>query len=131
METKELNLTEFFQAEPQVIFELFMDQEKQSKYTETKCTVGREAGEEFSCYDGWVLGKNVVIVQDEKIIQEWRSNDWVEGHYSNLTIELIPKNNGTELLLSQTEIPADKIEDITKGWKSHYFDKMKKYLNEN
>lgn len=130
MENKEINQTQFLEATPHEVYEMLMDSEKHSKFTGQKCEIRREAGESFTCFDGWVEGKNLVLVPDEKIVQEWRGKDWPEGVISTVTFELIPKYDGTEILLNHTGVPEDKYESVNDGWKEHYWDKMKKYLTE-
>ena len=131
MDTKEINQTEFLNASPHEVYEMLMDSEKHSAFTGTKCVIGNEAGDKFTCFNGLVEGKNLVLVPDEKIVQERRSKDWPEGVISTVTFDLIPKNDGTEILLNHSGVPEDKYESVNDGWTEHYWDKMKKYISKN
>ena len=61
-------------------------------------------------------------------IQKWRGKDWDEGVWSKVTFELNEVEEGTEVVLTHEDIPEDKADSISDGWKEHYWDKMKKVL---
>ena len=37
-------------------------------------------------------------------------------------------DGGTDLEMIHEDVPDDKEEDISNGWKDHYWDKMKEYF---
>jgi len=128
METKTIHQNVILKASAHEIYEMLMDSEKHSKFTGVKAVISREVNGKFTAYDGFIEGINLELVQDKKIVQKWRGSDWMEGHYSIATFELKDVDGGTELIFTQTDVPIDKYEHITKGWYEHYWDKMKRAL---
>lgn len=69
------------------------------------------------------------LVPGKKIVQRWRANDWPEGHYSGLVIELEEDAEGTKLTLTQKNVPDDKADDIDDGWHQYYWKPMNDYFS--
>jgi len=57
-------------------------------------------------------------------VQKWRAKDWVDGHYSMVTILFRKVANGTKVTLTQSGVPADKFQFILDGWYNFYWNKM-------
>jgi len=130
MNTKTINQTVTFKATPHEIYECLMDSEKHSEFSGAKAEISREVNGKFTAYDGWIEGSNVELIQDKKIVQKWRGSDWPEGHFSTATFELEESNGGTKLTFTQTDVPEENFKDISKGWHDHYWDKIKKTVEE-
>jgi len=59
----------------------------------------------------------------------WRSAGWPEGHFSIVTFALSLKAGGrTELRFTQIGVPAGDYAAKNKGWHTHYWEPLKKYL---
>ncbi len=114
---------------PHQIYEAWMDSASHSKLTGSEAKISRAVGGEFSTFGGWATGKNIELIKDKKIIQTWRGEDWPEGHFSTLTVHLLPAPGGTKLLFTQTGVPLAVAKDIAQGWKDFYWEPMKKYFN--
>ena len=69
------------------------------------------------------------LVPDSKIVETWRSDEgWVAGHYSTATFTLEAIDGGTLLTFVQTGVPEARYEQISQGWQTYYWPKMKKFL---
>ena len=128
MKTKTINQTVFFKSSSSEIYELLMDSEKHSIITGSEAEISRKMGEKISAYEGYIIGENVVLVKDKKIVQKWRGSDWSEGHYSEVTFELEKTEDGTKLIFTQISVPEEEFEDVSKGWYEFYWDPMKEIL---
>jgi len=117
-----------FNATPEQIFELLMNSEKHSQFTDSDCNISPKVGGKFFAYDGYIDGKNLELIPGKKIVQKWRASDWPRGHYSLVTFELKKSPEGTKLIFTQENVPSKFLDDIDKGWFEHYWDKMTKYL---
>ena len=115
-----------FNVSPHEVYEILMDSKKHAAFTESGAKISRKIGGKISAYDGWIKGKNVKLIKDKKIVQKWRGEDWPEGHYSIAKFELKKINSGTELKFNQTNVPQEFFKDISIGWKTQYWDKMRK-----
>ena len=130
LKTKDIRQTAFFKASPEEVYELLMDSKKHAAFSGATAKISRKVGGKISAYDGWIEGKNVRITPNKIIVQKWRGQDWPKGHYSIATFKLEKKGNGTKLTFTQKDVPLSKFKDISAGWESEYWAKMKKYLDE-
>lgn len=127
--SKIIHQTIEFNAPPEIIFELLMDEKKHAAFTGAPAEIGHKAGDSFSVWDGYAVGKNLEIIPNKKIVQTWRASDWPEGVESKVTFELNAKGDGCELKFTQTSVPDEFTKDIEQGWIDNYWDLMKVYLN--
>ena len=128
--TKTIDQTATFNASPHDVYELLMDSEKHTKFTGAKATISREIGGAFTAYDGALSGTLLELVPDSKIVETWRGSDegWVAGHYSTATFTLEAIGNETRLTFVQTGVPEASYEQISQGWQTYYWSKMKEFL---
>jgi len=127
-------------AKPEEVYEVYTDAKKHGEFTGGKAKFDARVSGKFDIWEGGLSGENLELVSGKKIVQEWRADDWPEGHYSTLTIELFAdpspsvilseaKNlNGTRLVLTQENVPDDKADEIDDGWHQYYWEPMKEYF---
>jgi activator of HSP90 ATPase len=94
-------------------------------------TIGRAEGDAFSLFGGVIIGRHVELVPNRRIVQAWRAKSWPKSHYSIATFELKRARGGTRLVFTQTGVPAEHWRGINGGWKSHYWDLLKKAFNKS
>ena len=128
--TKTIEQTVTFNAVPHDVYEALMDSEKHSQFSGAKANISREIGSEFTAYDGALSGIILELVPDVKIVQTWRGSDegWVPGHYSTATFSLESIDGGTRLTFVQIGVPEQSFEQISQGWQTYYWPKMKQML---
>ncbi len=115
---------------PSVIYSLLTDEKKHAAFTGAPAKIAARSGGKFSVWDGYITGKNISLIKDKKIVQEWHASDMPEGHISILTIEFIPgKNKTTILKMTHADVPATQINDFAKGWKEFYWSPMQAWLH--
>lgn len=125
---KNIRQTTTFKASPHDVYEALMDSKKHSEFTGGAAVINREVGGKFIAYDGYADGENVELVPDKKIVQTWRTSDWPEGHYSQVTFLLEEVDGKTRLTFTQTGVPDDQAVDIADGWRQYYWKPMKQML---
>lgn len=91
--------------------------------------INDKVGTEFSLWGGDIHGKNINVVENKKLVQEWFGGDWDKP--SKVTFTLRQKDNGTELNLLQKDVPDDAAKDIDEGWKIYYLGPLKELLEDN
>src|SRR5574337_1303023 len=130
MKTKTFKQKVTIKATPQEIYEALMDSKKHSAFTHAVAKIGKKEGAAYSAYDGYIVGKNVKLVPNKKIVQTWRSVDgvWPEDHYSEVTFEMKKAGKGTELLFTHKNVPENQVAEFKSGWKEHYWEPLKDYL---
>ena len=127
--TKEnFELREIFKVEPSEIYAAWLDSELHRKMTGGEAICGLQVGETFTAWDGYISGKNLELIGNKKIVQSWRTSEFVgKAEDSIVTIELNEVEDGTELILTHTNIPEGQTQ-YEKGWIDHYFSPMKEYF---
>ena len=128
MRTKTIHQSVIIKASPHQIYEMLMDSKKHSQIIGDEAKISREIGGRIEAWGDYVDGVNLELVPDQKIVQKWRASDWPEGHYSMATFELVEIEDATKLLFTQTGVPEDFFEDISKGWWDYYWNPMKEML---
>ena len=115
-------------ASPQRIYEILLDSKQFAAFTGMPATIDPAVGGAFSMFGGMIVGRNVELIPNQRIVQAWRPTHWDSGVYSVVKFELKPQGNGTLLVLDHTGFPEGEYESLFKGWGSHYWDPLKKYL---
>ena len=118
-----------FEAEPERIYRAYMDSSEHAAFTANgEAIISRDEGGAFSCHGGAILGRQIELVADKRIVQAWRVADWEPGIYSIVRITLVPDEGGTKLVLDHTGLPEGHSEHIASGWHARYWDPLRKYL---
>lgn len=111
------------------IYEALLDSGQFAAFSGAPARIDRSAGGAFSLFGGLIVGRNVELVPDVRIVQAWRPADWPPGVYSLVKFELAAHEQHTQLVLDHTGFPAGGFEHLNSGWKSHYWDALAKYLS--
>jgi activator of HSP90 ATPase len=90
--------------------------------------ISREVGGAFSIFGGHIIGRQIELVPDQRIVQAWRVVDWDPGVYSIAKFELLEQGTGTKLVFDHTGFPKGDAEHLAEGWKSHYWFSIDKFL---
>ena len=90
--------------------------------------IGREMGGAFALFGGYIVGRNVELVPNERIVQAWRTGSWDPGAYSIAKFALVEQGSGTKLIFDHTGFPKDEAEHLASGWKANYWEPLEKYL---
>jgi activator of HSP90 ATPase len=124
-----------FDARPEQLYEALLDSKKFSAFTAQStgfsaqsATIDRSVGGAFSLFDGHIVGRNLELVQNQRIVQAWRVVDWPAGVYSIVKFELKPRGSGTHLVFDHTGFPDSLHDPLAAGWQSHYWDLLSKYF---
>ena len=128
METKDLKSTLTFNTSPHDIYEMLMDSKKHAHLIQSKAEISRDVGGKFSVFDNSIIGVNLELVKDKKIIQTWHADDWPKDYYSKITFVLKKIEDKTELNFTHTGIPKKSYESVKSGWDEYYWNPMKKMI---
>ena len=125
-----------FSATPDRVYELFTDSEKFAAASGGRpANIELADGAAFSVFGGFVQGRQIELVQNERIVQAWRFSDWAPGIYSIVRLTLTPWGMGTKLELDQDAIPEGSSpthptwqDHIAANWAVYYYEPFKAYL---
>ena len=132
--TKNIKIKYSFAPPPSVLYETLLDTDRVRGATASDAMLSKEVGGKIMMFSGSVEGENVELrpfsASEGKatIVWKWRFNTWQPGHVSRVTIDLIEKDGGTSLELTQTGVPEEEAERTEKGWKGLLFDRLKAML---
>jgi len=117
-----------FKASPHRIYELLLDAKQFAAFTSMAAEIDPKEGGAFSTFGGMVVGRNIELVADQRIVQAWRPTHWDAGIYSIVKFELKAEGSETSVTLDHTGFPQGEFEHLNPGWKWRYWDPIRKYL---
>lgn len=85
-------------------------------------------GAEFKLWGGEIWGKNLEVIKNKKLVQEWFGGEWDKP--SRVTFTLKGNHNKTELSLLHEDLPENEVQDIDDGWRKYYCGEIKKLIEE-
>lgn len=115
-------------ASPQRLYQLFLSSQQFTIFTGPPATIDAKVGGAFSLFGGRIVGLNVELVPNERIVQAWRPADWPLGLYSLVRIQLVPEGAQTLLVLDHTGFPAGGFDHLSAGWIEHYWEPLNAFL---
>jgi len=90
--------------------------------------IGREAGGAFALFGGYITGRQLELVPNERIVQAWRAAGWDPGDYSIAKFQLVEQVAGTKIVFDHAGFPRGKAEHLAEGWKMNYWEPLVKFL---
>ena len=116
------------EASPQKIYEILLDSKQFAAFTGLPAEISRDPGGAFSMFGGMIVGRNVELVGNQRIVQAWRPASWAAGVYSIVRFELKGDRAQTKLFLDHTGFPEGDFEHLDSGWYARYWNPLKKFL---
>jgi activator of HSP90 ATPase len=129
--TKEIRHVVRLDAKPRAIYQALMNSKKHAAFTGAPAKIEPKVGGRFAAWGPHLRGVNVELVKNKRIVQAWRAKSWPKSHYSIATFDLKRAKGGTQLVFTQTGVPAKHWRDINSGWKTHYWDLLKRAFSKN
>jgi activator of HSP90 ATPase len=115
-------------AAPHRIYEILLDSKLFGAFSTEPATISPEAGGAFSVFGARIVGRNIELVPDQRIVQAWRPAYWEPGVYSLVKFELKAQGSQTHVTLDHTGFPEGHFASLSSGWKEHYWERLAKYL---
>lgn len=127
----EFTLKTRIKASPEEIYSTWLSSDGHSKMTGGEATISDEIGAQFTAWDGYIIGTNLELEINKRIVQSWRTSQFEEEEEdSRIEIVLVEMDEETELTLLHANLPESG-EHYRKGWEVHYFQPMKIYFAED
>ncbi len=118
-----------FKVPPKRIYEALLDSKQFTEFAGgRKSEINRELGGTFNIFAGVIVGRNLELLPNKRIVQDWRVTYWPEGIHSIVRFELNEQGPGTHVVFDHTGFPQKEAESLAKGWYENYWDAMGKYL---
>jgi activator of HSP90 ATPase len=90
--------------------------------------ISSEVGGAFVLFGGHIIGRQIELVPNERIVQAWRVVTWEPGVYSIAKFELREQGSETEIVFDHTGFPKGLGEHLAAGWRGHYWEPLEKFL---
>jgi activator of HSP90 ATPase len=117
-----------FNATPEKLYEALLNSKQFTEFSGRPAEINREVGGTFSLFKGHIIGRNVELVPNERIVQAWRVVTWPEGAYSIVRFELKPQGSRTHLVFDHIGFPEGLHDHLAAGWDENYWSLLKKYF---
>jgi len=75
-----------------------------------------------------IVGRQVKLVPNQRIVQAWRAGNWADGVYSIVKFELTGQGTATRLIFDHAGFPEGEREHLDGGWQKMYWEPLRKYL---
>ncbi len=108
------------------VFKALTDPEDIASWSGDEATMDATPGGAFSVWGGSIIGTNLEIVPDRKLVQTWREDTWDTD--SRVTFTLTPEGNGTRVELLHEDVPDSEYDAIAEGWNIYYLGVIKEFL---
>jgi len=116
-------------ALPLQVYQAFVDPRKHAEFTGSPATCTPRVGGRFTAWDGYISGKNLVLVKGRRIVQEWKTTEWPPDYPpSILELKFGTKGKKTLLSMVHSKVPAEQAESYREGWVSSYWEPLKEYF---
>jgi activator of HSP90 ATPase len=90
--------------------------------------ISRDPGGPFSLFADYIVGRQIELIPNQRIVQAWRVASWDPGIYSIARFDLTAQREGTKLVFDHKGFPAGTAEHLASGWYAHYWDPLRKFL---
>ena len=116
--------------DPDDLWEMWLHGESHAAMTGSPASGEPVVGSEFSAWDGYISGENVVLEPTTLIVQSWRTTHFAEDDEdSRLELRFSESDDGGSVLhLSHTNLPEGSGDDYLEGWQRHYFEPMHEFF---
>src|SRR5262249_24046914 len=89
-----------YKASPERIYQVLLSSKDFTAFSGAAAEIDPKPGGTFSMFGGLVVGRNVELVPDQRIVQAWRlSQEFPEGTYSLVKFELKVVDSRTRVVL--------------------------------
>ena len=116
---------------PRRIYDILLDSKQFAACTGMPAEIDPKAGGAFSTFGGMIEGRNIELVSGRRLVQAWRPTHWDAGVFSIVRFDFKPIHIGTLVVLNHSSFPEGEFESLSSGWKSHYWEPLKKYLSQS
>ncbi|MCA9735161.1 MAG: SRPBCC domain-containing protein [Deferribacteres bacterium] len=113
-------------ASIETVFRALTDPILIEQWSESRAIMDSKIGTRFSLFNGYIIGQNLEIGLNKKIVQNWRARNWKDD--SLVSMNLIKETGGTKIELRQEGIPDQEYVSIQQGWNKFYLGKLQRFF---
>jgi activator of HSP90 ATPase len=118
-----------FKARVGQIYSALLESKQFAAFSGLPAEIDAREGGAFKMFAGQIEGRNIELVPNLRIVQAWRPASWDKGIYSLAHFELKSRGGESTLTFDHTSFPVGDYDHLDWGWKSHYWEPLKKYFS--
>src|ERR1051326_5589293 len=107
-------------ATPAQVFKALTDPKIIKKWSGAPAKMSARKGANFEIWGGDMFGKNLDVLKNKKLVQEWNTKTFS----SKVTFTLKAKGKSTVVDLLHEEVPTASKKNYSDGWKQYYLGAM-------
>lgn len=123
---KTITQTYLINADVDKVWQALTDHKIIEKWGGGPAKMDSAVGTKFTLWGGDIHGKNIKVVKNKALVQDWSSGDWEKP--SKVTFTLTPQDDGVKVDLLHEDVPDREADEITDGWKQYYLGPLKDLL---
>lgn len=129
MTTYDFELSAHIPAAPSTVFDAWLSSELHSAMTGGEATIDPVVGGQFVAWDGYITGETLELERPDRIVQTWRTQNFVEGDEdSRIEVLFAAEGDGTRITVRHANVPVGHQGYENGGWRESYFDPMTAYF---
>jgi activator of HSP90 ATPase len=110
------------------IYAALLDAKQFALFTGMPAEIDAREGGACTLFSGMIQARNVELAANQRIVQAWRPTHWDAGVWSIVEFQFKPGSARTTLVLDHKGFPAGEFDSLSSGWKSHYWEPLRKFL---
>jgi activator of HSP90 ATPase len=91
-------------------------------------SISSEVGGAFTLFGGYITGRQLEMLPNERLVQAWRAGSFKAGGFSIATFYLAAEGGKTKLNFEHRGFPDGNGASLAPGWHAHYWEPLAKYL---
>lgn len=112
-------------ATPHRVYEMLVNSANFAAFTHMPARIDARPGGAISLFDGLIVGHNIVLVSDRRVVQAWRAKDWgPNAADSTVRFDLGASGNDTVVALHHFGFPQGEYDHLYEGWGTHYWEPL-------
>lgn len=111
-------------ATPAQVFAALTKADVIQKWSGAPAQIDAQPGTEFVLFGDNIVGKNIEVVPNKKLVQDWVEKSWETR--SKVTFTLKESKGGTTVDILHEGVPDAAVENISGGWKDYFMAPIQK-----
>ncbi len=132
MKIKTDNIFQVIELENTVseVYKALTDASLLSRLTGMTAQMDTHEGGRFHAWNNKSHGFIMRLVENTRIVQSWRHDDFVDGFYSIVIFDLEPTESGSRVSFNHIGVPEDSAGWLTETWKRDFWVPLSEHLSD-
>lgn len=125
--TSTMHLEPTFNTTAEQLYITLLDRERIGAWTRSMPQIDDKPteGSQFKLFGGSISGKFTKLIPNERITQLWRLEDWKQGHFAELDIQLVQGAGETKMVVKWSGIPIGEEDRVRGNFEDYYIRSIK------